>query len=637
VEAQSITGVKYNDLNANNARDPGEPGLEGWTINLEKPEGTITQTKTTAADGSYSFTGLAPGTYVIREVPQAGWTAKAPAGGKHTVTLDATATSATGKDFGNSNPLPINPTLTSDKSSPQKAGIPIIWTAGATDADPLQFRFFVRGPGPNQDTGYSSNNVWTWDTAGKVAGTYQVEVWIRDGKHAGVNGFDVKKTVTFALTSGNLPPRVDVLFTDRPAPQFAGSWIRWTAIASDPENDPLQYKFYLRGPSTSGFWMDQTGWGNNNRWIWRTNPMDVGYSQVLVAVRDGKHAGPGGSDDYDVASYYIINLNQPPIITGFGTNSGNAQPVGATIRWSASAMDPEGNPVFYRYWLKGPATGGFWRVARDWSTDPTWVWPTTPADAGTSEIQLQVRDGLHASPTGWDDDVGGLFTVLRPNLPPTLISLKSDKPSSQTAGAPIKWTATAADPDRDRLQYRFWLKGPSTGYGWKIVQDWSTRNQWIWSNLPNDGGAYTVYVYVRDGLHNPATGYDSALGAPFLLISNQPPRLTALTADRPTPQGAGTVVRWKATATDANKEPIFYRFWLKGPSTGNAWRIVQDWSLNNQWIWMNAPTDAGNYKVFVYVRDGKHSPLTGYDSAVGQDYSLLNLVSKRVAPLGRAR
>jgi hypothetical protein len=385
VEAQSITGVKYNDLNANNARDPGEPGLEGWTINLEKPEGTITQTKTTAADGSYSFTGLAPGTYVIREVPQAGWTAKAPAGGKHTVTLDATATSATGKDFGNSNPLPINPTLTSDKSSPQKAGIPIIWTAGATDADPLQFRFFVRGPGPNQDTGYSSNNVWTWDTAGKVAGTYQVEVWIRDGKHAGVNGFDVKKTVTFALTSGNLPPRVDVLFTDRPAPQFAGSWIRWTAIASDPENDPLQYKFYLRGPSTSGFWMDQTGWGNNNRWIWRTNPMDVGYSQVLVAVRDGKHAGPGGSDDYDVASYYIINLNQPPIITGFGTNSGNAQPVGATIRWSASAMDPEGNPVFYRYWLKGPATGGFWRVARDWSTDPTWVWPTTPADAGTRD------------------------------------------------------------------------------------------------------------------------------------------------------------------------------------------------------------------------------------------------------------
>ena len=139
--------------------------------------------------------------------------------------------------------------------------------------------------------------------------------------------------------------------------------------------------------------------------------------------------------------------------------------------------------MFYRYWLKGPATGGFWRLARDWSTDPTWVWPTSPADAGTSEIQVQVRDGLHSSPAGWDDDAGALFTVLRPNLPPTLISLKSDKPSSQVAGTPIKWMAMASDPDREPVFYKFWLKGPSTGNAWKVVQDWSTKNQWTWASL----------------------------------------------------------------------------------------------------------------------------------------------------------
>ena len=118
---RSISGVKYNDLNANSARDPGEPGLDGWTINLEQPAGTVIQTKTTAADGSYSFTGLAPGTYVISEVQQTGWTQKAPAGGKYTVTLDATTTSATGKDFGNSTiNLPPNPTLSSRQEQPAK-------------------------------------------------------------------------------------------------------------------------------------------------------------------------------------------------------------------------------------------------------------------------------------------------------------------------------------------------------------------------------------------------------------------------------------------------------------------------------------------------------------------------------------
>jgi hypothetical protein len=299
-----------------------------------------------------------------------------------------------------------------------------------------------------------------------VPGDYQAEVWVRDGLHSDTNGFDSKKTMTYKLTIANLPPRINVLYSDRPAPQFAGSWIRWTAIASDAEGDQLQYKFYLRGPSTSGFWVDQTGWGHNNRWIWRTNPMDLGYSEVLVAVRDGKHAGPRDSDDYEIADYFIIDLNQPPIITSLASNVNSPQPIGATVWWRATATDMEGDPVFFRYWLKGPATGGIWRLARDWSTDSTWTWPTSPTDAGTSEIQVQVRDGQHASPSGWDDDAGALFTVLLPNLPPTLISLKPDKPSSQVAGTTIKWTAIASDPDKESVFYKFWLKGPSTAGTW---------------------------------------------------------------------------------------------------------------------------------------------------------------------------
>ena len=217
-------------------------------------------------------------------------------------------------------------------------------------------------------------------------------------------------------------------------------------------------------------------------------------AKVLVAVRDGSHVGPGGSDDYEIAAFSIINQNRPPVITSLVRNVFSPQPIGATVWWRASAMDPEGNPVFYRYWLKGAATGGFWRIARDWSTDPTWVWPTSSADAGTSEIQVQVRDGLHSSPAGWDDDAGALFTVLRRNQPPALVSLKPDKLSTQIAGTPIRWMAIASDPDREPVFYKFWLNGPSTGNAWKVVADWSSKNQWIWASSGSDGGAYTVYV-----------------------------------------------------------------------------------------------------------------------------------------------
>ena len=70
----------YADANGNDAFDAGEIS------------------DTTAADGSYSLAGLAPGTYAVRVVA-AGWTCSAPAGCEHALTL-ASGQTASGADFG---------------------------------------------------------------------------------------------------------------------------------------------------------------------------------------------------------------------------------------------------------------------------------------------------------------------------------------------------------------------------------------------------------------------------------------------------------------------------------------------------------------------------------------------------------
>src|SRR5438876_1373394 len=64
--ANAIGGIKFEDLNANGARDPGEPGLAGVTIQLKTPTGQ-TLTATTDASGNFTFLGLAAGTYVLSE------------------------------------------------------------------------------------------------------------------------------------------------------------------------------------------------------------------------------------------------------------------------------------------------------------------------------------------------------------------------------------------------------------------------------------------------------------------------------------------------------------------------------------------------------------------------------------------
>jgi hypothetical protein len=97
-----IHGAKWNDLDQDGVWDrPDEPGLAGWTIFLDaNGNGVLNDgevSTVTGEDGSYSFTGLAPGVYAVREVLQSGW---AQTYAIPFVSLDL-GERATGVNFGN--------------------------------------------------------------------------------------------------------------------------------------------------------------------------------------------------------------------------------------------------------------------------------------------------------------------------------------------------------------------------------------------------------------------------------------------------------------------------------------------------------------------------------------------------------
>jgi subtilisin family serine protease len=80
-----IHGVKFNDLNRNGVQDSGESGLPGWRIYLDlNADGLWDNNEPntlTDSSGRYAFTNLSPGTYIVAEVPQAGWQQSFPAAG----------------------------------------------------------------------------------------------------------------------------------------------------------------------------------------------------------------------------------------------------------------------------------------------------------------------------------------------------------------------------------------------------------------------------------------------------------------------------------------------------------------------------------------------------------------------------
>src|SRR5690606_11298784 len=74
-----LRGMKFEDLNGNGQRDPNEPGLAGWTIQLVGTDGqgnqvalstqTVQDDPNTPEDetGWYQFSDVVPGDYFVRE------------------------------------------------------------------------------------------------------------------------------------------------------------------------------------------------------------------------------------------------------------------------------------------------------------------------------------------------------------------------------------------------------------------------------------------------------------------------------------------------------------------------------------------------------------------------------------------
>ena len=69
----TIQGEKWNDVNGNGVKEPGEPGLAGWKIILCDTSGRVLDSTRTDPAGNYSFPGVPAGNYRVKEEGQPGW------------------------------------------------------------------------------------------------------------------------------------------------------------------------------------------------------------------------------------------------------------------------------------------------------------------------------------------------------------------------------------------------------------------------------------------------------------------------------------------------------------------------------------------------------------------------------------
>jgi hypothetical protein len=200
-------------------------------------------------------------------------------------------------------------------------------------------------------------------------------------------------------------------------------------------------------------------------------------------------------------------------------------------------------------------------------------------------------------------EVGSLImSFLYINQLPIINDLISDQSSSQSINSNIRWTAQTYDEDRDPMLYKFLLKGPSTSEAWRDVTSWQGNNSWTWSTSSDDIGKNQIKVQVRDEKHAGPDGYDVEKTASFIITE---PSLVVrdLRPSRTSPQAAGSEITWTADAYDPAGRKIYYKFSILGPPTNGRKISMTDWITKSSWTWKTKPSDAGDYQVYVEIKD----------------------------------
>jgi hypothetical protein len=449
-------------------------------------------------------------------------------------------------------------------------------------------------------------------------GSSTIKVQIRSGKNRVDQ--DAEATVSYTITvasggSGSLPV-ISGLYPSLASPRSAGTKVDFICIASDADNDPLFYRFVLTGPGTASQAKIVQDWSARNAWSWTPADEDVGLSTIEVQVRDGKHAGPGSYDAH-TSIIYTISSNIKPAISSLTASLASPQLPGQEIELICTASDAEGNEQLYKFWLTGPGTGGVARDMTGWISRNSFTWKPGAEDVGTSTIKVQVRDSNHSPAGGYDDQAILSYTInaatLGTNSLPTITSLTANLPSPQKQDKEIKFVCIASDADGDEILYRFAINGPGTGSKLQDMTGWQKQNSLTWKPAKEDIGTSTIYAYIRDGEHAGPGGYDAQASLSYI-ISQATPTITSLTPSLATPQNSGKEITWVCVAADTDTDELFYKFWLKGPRTGNVWQDMTGWISRNSWSWKTEPEDVGGNQVKVQIIDMMHALKGNYDA-----------------------
>ena len=169
--------------------------------------------------------------------------------------------------------------LATDKTSPQAPGATVMLTGSSTCPGTPQYRFWVGKNGAwtiVQD--FSATSTFSWNTTGKLEGTYGLEVDVRD--QGATASYEAVANLTFVLYA--TPCTLANISTDHTSPQPNGTMIVVTGSATC--GGTPEYRFWVR--DATGHWSIAQDYSSSNTFSWNTTGLPAGTYGLEVDVRN---------------------------------------------------------------------------------------------------------------------------------------------------------------------------------------------------------------------------------------------------------------------------------------------------------------------------------------------------------------
>lgn len=333
------------------------------------------------------------------------------------------------------------------------------------DFDALTFGITPQLDGANID---SQTGLFTWNPVNIQPGQYTLNFSVSDGIDTAFIPVDVVVSGSEIVTN-----QAPVLSAISDMNVISGQTISFSALASDPNNDPLIFIYPNGLPSGATLNIEGV-------FSWTPLTSQVGNYTISITVSDGSLS--------DTKSFVIsvtnpVSINHAPILTTIGDKTAT---VGQKLSFQIIATDQDNDTLNFSSQNSLP-------LGASLDSKGFFSWTPSSSQIGSFNFSVIVSDGKLTDTKSFAINVksaesSGTSTSDTSNKPPVISSIS---PQYVKIGDKLKFTVIAKDPNNDPLKF--------SASNLPKRASFSYLGEFKWEPSSWQVGKYTVKINVSDG------------------------------------------------------------------------------------------------------------------------------------------